>query len=183
MEQWLTIAEAPDYAVSDLGRVKRVMPDSLGRGAGVILAAPLNDKGYCHLNLHIGRKQHLRRVHRLVCEAFHGPPPSPNHQVRHLDGNKTNNRAENLAWGTHSENSLDAVRLTGGAKNLKGGHARRLPIEVVRDIKFSGKSQPTLVREHGVSKAIVWKIQSGRAHRHVEPAVPFIAWPALEDAA
>lgn len=50
-------------------------------------------------------------VHRLVCAAIHGPPPSPDHtDVRHLDGDKGNNQASNLAWGTRSENMLDVVR-------------------------------------------------------------------------
>jgi len=39
-----------------------------------------------------------RYVDELVCEAFHGPRPSPEHEVRHRDGNITNNRASNLMW-------------------------------------------------------------------------------------
>ena len=50
------------------------------------------------------------KVHRLVCRAFHGEPPSEHHEVRHLDGNPLNNRAENLAWGTRSENAQDRVK-------------------------------------------------------------------------
>lgn len=50
------------------------------------------------------------KVHQLVCTAFHGEKPSPNHEVRHLDGNPMNNNAENLAWGTRSENARDRVR-------------------------------------------------------------------------
>ncbi len=44
------------------------------------------------------------KVHRLVCEAFHGPPPFPKAVVIHLDEDATNNRAENLRWGTQKEN-------------------------------------------------------------------------------
>lgn len=46
-------------------------------------------------------------VHTLVCAAFHGPRPTPTHDVRHLDGDAHDNRAANLAWGTKSQNSLD----------------------------------------------------------------------------
>ncbi|MFY3302594.1 NUMOD4 motif-containing HNH endonuclease [Achromobacter xylosoxidans] len=61
------------------------------------------------------------RVHRLVAAAFL-PPPSPEIVaacaaqgfgavlVRHLDGDKTNNRPENLAWGTYKDNSMDFMR-------------------------------------------------------------------------
>jgi len=44
------------------------------------------------------------KVHRLVCEAFHGPSPSEKAVVIHLDEDATNNKAENLKWGTQKEN-------------------------------------------------------------------------------
>jgi hypothetical protein len=44
------------------------------------------------------------KIHRLVCEAFHGPAPSPASVVIHLDENALNNRPENLRWGTQKEN-------------------------------------------------------------------------------
>ena len=49
-------------------------------------------------------------VHRLVCWTFHGAPACPKHVVRHLNGERTDNRAENLAWGTATENALDTIR-------------------------------------------------------------------------
>ena len=44
------------------------------------------------------------KVHRLVCEAFHGEPPFANAVVIHLDEDAMNNRPENLRWGTQKEN-------------------------------------------------------------------------------
>jgi hypothetical protein len=44
------------------------------------------------------------KVHRLVCEAFHGPAPDGANIVLHLDENALNNRPENLRWGTQKEN-------------------------------------------------------------------------------
>jgi hypothetical protein len=43
------------------------------------------------------------KVHRLVCEAFHGPCP-PGLETLHGDENGLNNRPENLRWGTRKEN-------------------------------------------------------------------------------
>lgn len=52
-----------------------------------------------------GRKRPFpRKVHQLVCEAFHGPKPFPDAVVIHLDENALNNRPENLKWGTQKEN-------------------------------------------------------------------------------
>ena len=44
------------------------------------------------------------KIHRLVCEAFHGVPPFENAVVIHIDENSLNNRPENLKWGTQKEN-------------------------------------------------------------------------------
>jgi len=54
----------------------------------------------------INRDLKKRYLHRIIAEAFHGACPLGN-QCRHLDGDKTNNRADNLAWGTPSQNNLD----------------------------------------------------------------------------
>ncbi|HAM40890.1 MAG TPA: hypothetical protein DCP69_06005 [Candidatus Omnitrophica bacterium] len=44
------------------------------------------------------------RVHRLICEAFHGPKPFPDAVVLHEDENPTNNKKTNVKWGTQREN-------------------------------------------------------------------------------
>lgn len=46
------------------------------------------------------------RLHRIVCSAFHGAPPSDQHVVDHIDTNRANNRPENLRWVTRFENIL-----------------------------------------------------------------------------
>ena len=49
-------------------------------------------------------KSRPRKVHQLVCEAFHGPKPFLDAVVIHLDEDAHNNRPENLKWGTQKEN-------------------------------------------------------------------------------
>ena len=44
------------------------------------------------------------KVHRLICEAFHGPAPDGKPIVIHLDEDATNNAPSNLRWGTQKEN-------------------------------------------------------------------------------
>jgi hypothetical protein len=44
-------------------------------------------------------------VHRLVLTAFKGPPPKPDMQCSHINGNPLDNRIENLEWSTASDNN------------------------------------------------------------------------------
>lgn len=44
------------------------------------------------------------KIHRAVCEAFHGPSPFEGAVVIHIDEDATNNRPKNLKWGTQKEN-------------------------------------------------------------------------------
>lgn len=60
---------------------------------------------------------HNLRVSRLVCSSYHGPAPFEGAVVDHIDGNKHNNRPDNLEWVTQAENllrSAEAGRLLRG---------------------------------------------------------------------
>ncbi|NPZ46295.1 HNH endonuclease [Pseudomonas aeruginosa] len=68
----------------------------------------------------IGGKRKRERVHRLVAILFHGPRPTPFHQVCHVDGDKLNNSSNNLYWGDARENAADRKRhgrTSSGAKH------------------------------------------------------------------
>ena len=65
-------------------------------------------------------KGKVYKVHRMVCEAFHGPAPAGAPVCMHLDENSANNRPDNLKWGTQKENLnspafVDYARGTGDA--------------------------------------------------------------------
>lgn len=67
-------------------------------------------------------KKRKMRAHRFICEVFHGPAPSPDHEVRHLNGNPKDNRIENLRWGTAAENAQDRIR---HGRQYRGAGGRR----------------------------------------------------------
>lgn len=108
-----TIPEAPnaDYMAGSDGQVySRTRYKGFGRKEYVDwypLKGHLTKKRYRTISMSHDNKKVTRHVHRLICSAFHGPPPSKSMQVRHLDGDATNNRPENLLWGTQEENWLD----------------------------------------------------------------------------
>lgn len=87
---WREISEFPDYECSDKGEVRR----KLSKYA-MHLSVWSN---YYHVHVTRDGTYLIAIVHRLICSAFHGPPPTSKHEVNHLNEDKLDNRAENLEW-------------------------------------------------------------------------------------
>lgn len=106
-EQWRPIPGFPGYEISDQGRVRSWRP---WRGQPVPrIMRPLPDRaGYLRVAPFRDGRNVFRSIHRLVMEAFVGPLPD-GMETRHLNGDKTNNRLSNLAYGTRSENTYDQI--------------------------------------------------------------------------
>ena len=73
------------------------------------LKPQLQNTGYYTIALFLDGLQHTCTIHRLVLEAYCGPCPE-GMECRHLDGDRSNYKFENLRWGTRSENRQDQVR-------------------------------------------------------------------------
>lgn len=97
------------YRVTVDGRVYSVVHNWRGYGIRELQQTP-NSCGYLSVRLSVDGKRTRLAVHRLVARAFLGPKPSPRHEIRHLNGDKTDNSVENLAWGTGKENAADRAR-------------------------------------------------------------------------
>lgn len=103
------------YAVSNLGRVKRLPR----RGYGERILKPyVNDKnwprmmvGLCNGKREYGGVEAFPHVHKLVLEAFVCPRPA-GMVCCHINGNPSDNRLENLRWGTLHDNAADKRRHT-----------------------------------------------------------------------
>lgn len=102
-EIWLPVSDFPDkYEVSNLGRIKSLFWNN--SKVQKVLSPYKMRNGYARVIL--GRKN-MRSVHRLVALAFI-PNPEGKPDVNHKNGNKFDNRSENLAWVTKSENQIHA---------------------------------------------------------------------------
>ncbi|QGK90421.1 HNH homing endonuclease [Acinetobacter phage vB_AbaP_APK44] len=97
-EVYKVIPSNPNYQVSNLGNVRNEQ--------GKVLKTYLINSGYVCLKLHTDGKRTSHTVHRLVMAAFLG---SSELEVNHKDGNKSNNRLDNLEYVTSSENKLHAL--------------------------------------------------------------------------
>ena len=71
------------------------------------LKGHMTPKGYRTISMSHENVKVTKSVHRLICMAFHGMPPIDWMEVRHLNGDATDNRPENLCWGTAEENWQD----------------------------------------------------------------------------
>jgi len=106
------ILSLPGAFARDDGMVK--MPETIGktRGNGTRLYKTKWVKGTITKSSKTARHEYYGlvyklknyKVHRLVCEAFHGSPPSENSVVIHINECATDNRPCNLKWGTQKEN-------------------------------------------------------------------------------
>lgn len=89
----------PRYAPLPNGGYRQYLPKPV---TGVITRAAKNAQ-YVYRGVYTKAFGNIK-VHRAVCEAFHGPAPFTGAVVIHLDENALNNRPENLKWGTQKEN-------------------------------------------------------------------------------
>ena len=127
-EEWREVPSQPLLLVSSWGRIckkpgKAKMPHGGLRGYfpqptyGVTRRA-------CKTAQHSYKGTYFRgignvKVHRAVCEAFHGPAPFPNAVVIHINEDAHDNRPCNLRWGTQKEN-LNGERFLEYCRARKG---------------------------------------------------------------
>ena len=92
-EDWKVIFTAPDYAVSNHGRVKSLRYGKLLKPRTVGHAG----RQYMQVALRVDKEPVYRYVHRLVAHEF-VPMPDFAYSVRHIDGDARNNHFKNLEW-------------------------------------------------------------------------------------
>jgi hypothetical protein len=155
-EEWRPIKNYEGlYEISNIGRVRIVK-------TGGFRKASITPFGYFRLCLNNCGKMESRFLHRLVLEAFRECPRGKT-MVNHINGNKLDNRLENLEWVTASENIKHAYKLgfmdKRGEKNGNNKLTRQ-DVEKIRGELKSGESQVKIARKFGITPGTIWKIKA-----------------------
>jgi len=154
--EFLPVSGQPSYGVSSGGQVWSI------RSGRIISGTLCGQMGYRAIQF---PDKTRRYVHRIVCEAFHGPA-SPGLEVRHLDGTRHNNSAGNLAWGTKQQNEDDRKQHGTTAKGERNPQAKlsRSSVALMRDERRkTGRSYKKIAAQFGVSTMTAFRAITGES--------------------
>lgn len=110
---------------------------------------------------------HRLYMHRVIAEAFHGPCPE-GMECRHLDGDSSNNRPSNLAWGTRKSNAKDRVIHGTACAGERHGMAKLTKDDVLkmRNIRrTTGRSYQKIAADFSVSPMTAHRAITGKLWR------------------
>lgn len=143
-EVWEAMLEFDGYEISNMGRIKAIKKTWASGEHLTILKTKKEhllvqniSKGYYKVTLQKNNKQYTKRIHRLTLFQF-----MPNHEnkpcINHKNGNKLDNRIENLEWATVKENTIHSYKLGLQISQKRGLHsqAKRVKCDTF-DIIFS----------------------------------------------
>ncbi len=102
------IPEYPHYIIYKDGRVFSKRKGSFLKHS--VPGIPGKSREYRYVNLGHNGEVKSKYIHRLLAQSFI-PNPEYKPQVNHKNGNKLDNRLENLEWATCSENMIHAHRV------------------------------------------------------------------------
>ncbi len=129
------------------------------------LNTSVGETGYQRIYITVGGKHLMFASHRLVASIFiENPDGLP--VVNHIDGDKLNNRADNLEWCSYAHNTRHAF--DSGLRNKVGEkhHACKHSDETIAlavSLLASGVSYAKTSKATGISEAQIYRIKSGTA--------------------
>jgi hypothetical protein len=144
-----------DYEITREGNV-------INKHTGRMLKLQPNGKGYLRFAVQTENGKRFVFVHRLVAQIY-VPNPDGKPQVNHIDGDKTNNNADNLEWVTNADNRRHAVD-TGLHIHGERCPWAKLQREDVQYIRAHPEmTRKELAEKYGVDPHTISDIRTGRS--------------------
>jgi len=148
MEVWSDVVGYPDYLVSTQGEVKSLLTD-------VTLKPSDNGNGYKKVCLRKEGSTYSEYVHRLVAAHFVDGDPA-HWEVDHINGDKADNRADNLRWVTRSQNAQNYCRKS--RLDLKTPSRPEEEVTEILMLSVYGLSTVEIGRVLGIPRQTVYSI-------------------------
>jgi NTP pyrophosphatase (non-canonical NTP hydrolase) len=180
-ETWVPAFGAEGYyEVSSLGRIRSVARDvrskmsktGTRRTNGRILKTnSISNAGYYSAKMSIEGKKVYWDLHRLVLQSFR-PCSDNRNEVNHKNGNKLDNRIENLEWITRGDN-VRHVYASGNKVTKKGSQVSiskltESDIPVIRKLIANGATYKSVGDMYGVSYVAIIQIIKNKTWKHVK---------------
>lgn len=171
-EEWRPVVGYEGYyEVSSLGNVRSLPRYLVSKNgsrhwhlSGKIIKAWRQKSGHLVVSLHKNLESARYYVHHLVLEAFVGPRPPGQEGCHSPDPNPSNNRADNLRWGSHAENQVDMI-------NHGNSRAKITAETALRVWQLSKSRSPKEIKSLlGISSNTIGGIIHGRTWKHITTA-------------
>lgn len=154
---WKPVVGCDKYEVSSAGRIRRSKP-AKGAVVGLVMAPQLGKEGYVRI---MARGFPTKLVHRIVAHAFLGDITGKD--INHINGNKSDNRVENLEICSRSHNMKHAIRCL-------GTKISKLTVDSVIEIRKLhqyGLACSEIAKAFDVTATNVWSVVKRKSWAHV----------------